>query len=240
MRKVFVNGEYRELADGATVRDRGARARAWTGAAPRSRSTARWSRAASGPQTELRDGQEIEVLHAVQGGSPEAFEIAGRSLALAPDPRHGRLPQPRRRWPRRRARRARSWRPSRCAGSTRRARGSILDVLARGRPRGAAQHGRLLHRPRGGHHRAAGARGARDRLGQARGDRRRPHAAARPGRAARGGRDARRPTASSCCPTRTTTRSSPAGSRTPAAPRSCRSARRSAAAWGSTTRTTCA
>ena len=28
--------------------------------------------------TELRDGQEIEVLHAVQGGSPEAFEIAGR------------------------------------------------------------------------------------------------------------------------------------------------------------------
>jgi thiazole synthase len=30
--------------------------------------------------TELRDGQEVEVLHAVQGGSPEAFEIAGRSL----------------------------------------------------------------------------------------------------------------------------------------------------------------
>jgi thiazole synthase len=30
--------------------------------------------------TDLRDGQEIEVLHAVQGGSPEAFEIAGRSL----------------------------------------------------------------------------------------------------------------------------------------------------------------
>jgi thiazole synthase len=31
-------------------------------------------------ETALHDGQELEVLHAVQGGSPEAFEIAGRSL----------------------------------------------------------------------------------------------------------------------------------------------------------------
>ena len=47
-------------------------------------------------------------------------------------------------------------------------------------------------------------------------------------------------TASSSCPTRTTTRSSPAAWRTSAAPRSCRSARRSAAAWACSTRTTCA
>ena len=79
MRKVFVNGEYRELADGATVEtvvtelgvNRSGTAVAVDGEViPRGE----W------PQTELRDGQELEVLHAVQGGSPEAFEIAGRSL----------------------------------------------------------------------------------------------------------------------------------------------------------------
>ena len=79
MRKVFVNGEYRELADGATVEtvvtelgvNRSGTAVAVDGEViPRGE----W------PQVELRDGQELEVLHAVQGGSPEAFEIAGRSL----------------------------------------------------------------------------------------------------------------------------------------------------------------
>ena len=62
---------------------------------------------------------------------------------------------------------------------------------ARGRP-GAAQHGRLPHRARRGADRADGARGVRDRLGQARGDRRRGHAAARRAGAAAGGRAARR------------------------------------------------
>ncbi len=79
MRKVFVNGEYRELADDATVEtvvtelgvNRSGTAVAVDGEViPRGE----WA------QTELRDGQELEVLHAVQGGSPEAFEIAGRPL----------------------------------------------------------------------------------------------------------------------------------------------------------------
>jgi thiazole synthase len=79
MRKVFVNGEYRELADDATVEsvvrelgvDRRGTAVAVNGqVVPRGE----WA------DTDLRDGQEIEVLHAVQGGSPEAFEVAGRSL----------------------------------------------------------------------------------------------------------------------------------------------------------------
>jgi thiazole synthase len=79
MKKVFVNGEYRELGDDATVEtvvhelgvDRRGTAVAVDGeVVPRGE----WS------HTELRDGQEIEVLHAVQGGSPDAFEIAGRSL----------------------------------------------------------------------------------------------------------------------------------------------------------------
>ena len=72
-----------------------------------------------------------------------------------------------------------SWPPapscarSRCAGSTRRPSGSRLDVLDRLRRPGAAQHGGLPHRAGGGAHRAAGPRGARHRLGEARGDRRR-------------------------------------------------------------------
>jgi len=79
MRKVFVNGQYRELVDDATVetvvRELGVDGRGTAVAVdgevvPRGE----WS------DTDLRDGQEIEVLHAVQGGSPEAFEIAGRSL----------------------------------------------------------------------------------------------------------------------------------------------------------------
>jgi thiazole synthase len=79
VRKVFVNGEYRELGDDATVEsvvhelgvDRRGTAVAVNGEViPRGE----WA------GTELRDGQEIEVLHAVQGGSPEAFQIAGRAL----------------------------------------------------------------------------------------------------------------------------------------------------------------
>ena len=70
------------------------------------------------------------------------------------------------------------------------AQGSVLDVLAAARHPGAAEHGGLLHRRRGGAHRAAGPRGAGHRLGEARGHRRRAHAAARSGRAARRGRDA--------------------------------------------------
>jgi thiazole synthase len=79
VKKVFVNGEYRELGDDATVEsvvhelgvDKRGTAVAVNGEViPRGE----WA------ATELRDGQEIEVLHAVQGGSPEAFQIGGRSL----------------------------------------------------------------------------------------------------------------------------------------------------------------
>jgi thiazole synthase len=79
VRKVFVNGEYRELGDDATVEsvvhelgvDRRGTAVAVNGEViPRGE----WA------ATQLRDGQEIEVLHAVQGGSPEAFQVGGRAL----------------------------------------------------------------------------------------------------------------------------------------------------------------
>jgi len=79
MKKVFVNGEYRELDDSATLEtvvralgvDQRGTAVALNGeVVPRGE----W------PGTELFDGQEIEVLHAVQGGSPEVFEVAGRPL----------------------------------------------------------------------------------------------------------------------------------------------------------------
>jgi thiazole synthase len=79
MIRAFVNGEYRELSDGATVesvvREIAASSHGVAVAVdgvvvPRGE----W------PERALRDGEELEVLHAVQGGSPEAFEIAGRSF----------------------------------------------------------------------------------------------------------------------------------------------------------------
>jgi thiazole synthase len=79
MKKVFVNGEYRELPDGSSVQSvveelgvsgRGTAVALDGQVVPRGE----WA------DTELRDGQELEVLHAVQGGSPEAYEIAGRTL----------------------------------------------------------------------------------------------------------------------------------------------------------------
>ncbi|MGH2822897.1 MAG: sulfur carrier protein ThiS, partial [Thermoleophilaceae bacterium] len=77
MIRASVNGEARELSDGATVesivRDfatsgRGVAVAVDGEVVPRGE----W------PDRTLRDGQEVEVLHAVQGGSPEAFDIAGR------------------------------------------------------------------------------------------------------------------------------------------------------------------
>ncbi len=79
MRKVFVNGEYRELPDGATVQsvveELGVSGRGTAVAVDgQVISRGEWA------DTELRDGQEVEVLHAVQGGSPDALEIAGRTF----------------------------------------------------------------------------------------------------------------------------------------------------------------
>ncbi len=87
------------------------------------------------------------------------------------------------------------------------------------RPLRPPQHGRLLHRPRRGPHREARPRGLRDRLDQARGDRRRPHALPRRGRARRRPPSSSSATASPSSRTPTTTRSSPAASRASAAPR---------------------
>ena len=58
----------------------------------------------------------------------------------------------------------------------------VLELLAQARDRAAAEHRRLPHGRRSRAHRAARAGGARYRFGQARGARRRPDAAAGPGR----------------------------------------------------------
>jgi thiazole synthase len=79
---VSINGEPRELPDGATV-DHAVRA---SGAAADGRGLAvaldgevvprgEWAR------TVVREGQRLEVLQAVQGGDGSAFEIAGRELS---------------------------------------------------------------------------------------------------------------------------------------------------------------
>src|SRR5918992_3522232 len=75
--RAFVNGEYRELSEGATVES------VVREIAESSHGVAVAVDGEVGPRGEwaersLRDGEEVEVLHAVQGGSPEAFEIAGR------------------------------------------------------------------------------------------------------------------------------------------------------------------
>ena len=140
-------------------------------------------------------------------------------VALAPDPRHRRLRQPRAAGARAARRPAPSCARSPCAGSDPAARGSILDVLDGAGVEVLPEHRRLLHRPRRGDDRAAGPRGVRDRLDQARGDRRRPHAAARRRRAASPPPRSSSTTASPCCPTRPTTRCWPAAWRTSAAPR---------------------
>ena len=70
MTVVTLNGEPRELGEAATV-EAAVRA-AGHGrmrAALRSRSTARWFRAASGRPPRCATGQQVEVLHAVQGGA---------------------------------------------------------------------------------------------------------------------------------------------------------------------------
>ena len=77
MIRAFVNGEYRELSEGATVESvvrelaessQGVAVAVDGEVVPRGE----WA------ERSLRDGEEVEVLHAVQGGSPEAFQIAGR------------------------------------------------------------------------------------------------------------------------------------------------------------------
>ena len=160
------------------------------------------------------------------------FEIAGRTLRSRLHPRHRRLHAPgdARRGDRGDA--APSWSPSRCGASTRRRSGSLVDVLDEAassscRTPPAATRRATPSSPR---------KLAREAFGtdwvklEVIGDERTllPDAP----ELLRGRRGARRRRASSSCPTRTTTRSSPGASRTSAARRSCRSARRSARGMG--------
>ncbi len=219
--RIELNGEPRELPEGATladaVREPPAPGRAAAGVAvaldgevvPRGE----WE------ATPLREGQAVEVLAAIQGGRRADDLGAGRPrVGLAPDRRHRRLPLARadgggarRLRDRDRHRRPAPHRPRRRGLGPRRDRPP--------RPLRPAQHRRLLHRPRRRPHRQARPRGLRDRLDQARGDRRRPHPLSRTRSSCSTPPNSSSPTASPSSPTPTTTRSSPAASRRPAAPR---------------------
>ena len=159
-------------------------------AASRSRSTARWCRAASGPPPRCARASRSRCSTRCRGAHDASFEIAGRALESRLILGTGGF-----RNLQVMAEAARESGAELATVAMRRvdpsARGSIVEVLEEAGPRGAAEHGRLLHGARGRHDREARPRGARDRLGEARGDRRRPHAAARPRRAARGRRGAR-------------------------------------------------
>ena len=81
MTSVNINGELRRLPEGATV----AAAVRESGVEPGGRGVAVAVDGEVVPRgewdtTPLRDGQELEVLHAVQGGEGSAFRIAGREL----------------------------------------------------------------------------------------------------------------------------------------------------------------
>ena len=218
--RIELNGEARELPAGATLADA-------VVARPAASRTTRASRSALDGEVvpRARVGRDAAARRGRGRGARgdpgrrrSDWELGGRAVGLAADRRHRRLPLARadgggagRLRHRDRHRRAAPRRPRR------RGLGARRDRPARAlRP---AQHGRLLHRPRRGPHRPARPRGVRDRLDQARGDRRRPHPAA-PTRSSCSTPPRRwSTTASPSSPTPTTTRSSPAGSRRPAAPR---------------------
>ena len=209
-----------ELAAAATladaVRESGAEPGRRRAASP-SPSTARSSRAGVGRDAAVR-GPAASRSSPRSRAAPRAWELGGRewsSRLIAGTGGFRSLEQMeaalRRLRDRDRHRRPAPHRPRRQGLGPRRPRAA--------RPLRPAQHRRLLHRPRRRPHRPARPRGVRDRLDQARGDRRRPHPLPRRGRAARRRRDSWSPRASPSSPTPTTTRSSPAASRRPAAPR---------------------
>ena len=126
--------------------------------------------------------------------------IAGRDVRLPAAAGHGRLPLARRDRRRGRGERHGAGHGRAAPRSTRArtARSSTCSTAAASQL--LPEHRGLLHGARRRADRAAGPRGVRDGLGQARGHRRRPHAAARRAR-----RCSRRPrssstTASRCCP----------------------------------------
>ena len=243
-----VNGDGRpSLAPGTTVADLvatvvPARPGGWP-----SPSTARWcpsstwddhraSRRAtpsrSSPRRPGADGPapdpEVPWRTMTADPAPDPFVVAGTELGVAPAARHRGDDQPR----------IAGRRPRRLGhgtGHRGRAPGRPGHPPLPGRPAGRpggpdpAQYRGLLHRGRRRPDRPPGPRGVRHRLDQARGDRRRPDAAARPPRAASTRPSSWSTTVSSSSPTAATTRWWPAGSSRWAAPRSCRSAPPSAA-----------
>ena len=173
--RIELNGEPRELPAGATladaVRDERAPSRRAAGVAvaldgevvPRGE----WA------STPLAEGQRVEVLAAIQGGA-ETWELGGRD------------------WSSRLIVGTGGFRSLEQMEQALLASGAeIVTVALRrvdpdgqglgarrarpARPLRPAQHGRLLHGARRRPDRAARPRGVRDRLDQARGDRRRPH-----------------------------------------------------------------
>ena len=226
--KVVLNGEPPSSRDGATVEaalDVARPARRGPRRRGRRRRRGRPARAV-GRDTNCTKGRgwrscarSREAEMAVTDTNTDVLTIAGTDAALAAAARHRRVPLARR------AGRRAGGRPARelVTVALRRIdpaqRGSIVDVLDRAGVQLLPEHRGLLHRPRRGADRQARPRGVRDRLGQARGDRRRAHAAARRARAAGGRRGARRRRLRRPARTPTTTRSSRAAWRTSAAPR---------------------
>ena len=101
--------------------------------------------------TEVREGQQVEVLHAVQGGDVSAFEIAGRPLESRLILGTGGF-----RNLQVMAEAARESGAELATVAMRRvdpsARGSIVEVLEEAGLEVLPEHGRLLHRARGGDH----------------------------------------------------------------------------------------
>ena len=124
--------------------------------------------------------------------SPTRRSSRRAHAALAPDPRHGRLHAPGDAGRRRSARRGTELVTVALRRIDPQARGSLIDVLDECGVELLPNTAGCFTARDAVTDRAARARGVRDRLGQARGHRRRPHAAARRARAAAGRRGARR------------------------------------------------
>ena len=125
--------------------------------------------------TRLREGQRIEVLAAIQGGAENGFELGGRSWGSRLIVGTGGF------------RSLEQMEEALIASGTEivtvalrrvdpEAEGSVLELIRATRSLRAPQHRGLLHGPGCSSHGQACAGGVRDRLGEARGDRRRPHA----------------------------------------------------------------
>ena len=133
----------------------------------------------------------MEVLAAIQGGAEDGFELGGRSWGSRLIVGTGGF------------RSLDQMEQALIASGTEivtvalrrvdpEAEGSVLDVIRRLASVRPPEHRRLLHGTGRGSHREARPGGIRDRVGEARGDRRRPHPFPRCRAAGRGGRDPRR------------------------------------------------